>query len=259
MHVVSTVFAIVGTIAAVGLAVLVVRLRAIRRRLEHTNEVMANFIALAAHELRTPVTIVHGFVKTLNHLDGRLDSEQERELRVALEQQTSRMATLVEQLLDLSRLEAEAIEVFPRTVDVRSCLAGVVSTAAGARAGEVEVSVSGDEAATVDPGALEHIVTNLVTNALRYGAAPVRVSATVSGGRLLVLVEDAGPGVPDEIEETLFERFTRAGAARERATGTGLGLAIARAYARAHDGDLRYEGNGQNGARFVVDLPSAAR
>lgn len=258
MHVVTTVFAIAGTIVAVGLAALVVRLRATQAKLEHTNEVMANFIALAAHELRTPVTIVHGFAKTLNHLEGRLDPEQEHDLRAALEQQTARMAALVEQLLDLSRLEAEAIDVAPRPVDLASCLAQIVSTAAGTRAGEVEVVVSGDEAAVVDPSVLEHIVTNLVVNALRYGCAPVRVSASVSGARLLVVVEDAGPGVPGEIEQTLFERFTRAGVARDRSTGTGLGLAIARAYALAHGGDLRYERNGQSGARFVVDLPSAS-
>jgi two-component system sensor histidine kinase MtrB len=259
LHVVTTVFAIVGTIAAVGLSVLVARLRATRAKLEHANELMANFIAVAAHELRTSVTIVHGFAKTLNHLEGRLDTEQEHELRVALEQQTSRMAALVEQLLDLSRVEAEAVDVAPRTVDLSTCLAEIVSTAAGPRAGEVEIAVGGGEAAVVDPSVLERIVTNLVVNALRYGAAPVRVSGTVSGDRLLILVEDAGPGVPVEIEETLFERFTRAGVARDRAAGTGLGLAIARAYARAHEGDLRYERNGQSGARFVVDLPAASR
>ena len=69
-------------------------------------------------------------------------------------------------------------------------------------------------------------------------------------------VEDAGPGVAREIEETLFERFTRAGVSRDRVAGTGLGLAIARAYARAHRGDLRYEPAQPSGARFVVELPS---
>ncbi len=71
-----------------------------------------------------------------------------------------------------------------------------------------------------------------------------------------ILVEDSGPGVAHEIEETLFERFTRAGVARDRVAGTGLGLAIARAYARAHSGDLRYERGQPDGARFVVELPT---
>jgi signal transduction histidine kinase len=224
--------------------------------LEHANEVMLNFVALAAHELRTPVTTIHGFVQTLNHLGARLDERQKDELRVALEQQTARMANLVEQLLDLSRLDAEAIEIRPQTIDIRSRLAGVVAVAAGARNAEVELAVTGADVATIDPSVLDHIVTNLVTNALRYGQAPIRVVATNDDGRLQVCVEDSGPGVAHEIEETLFERFTRAGVSRDRVAGTGLGLAIARAYARAHRGELRYERAQPGGARFVVELPT---
>ena len=75
-------------------------------------------------------------------------------------------------------------------------------------------------------------------------------------GNVKVAVEDSGPGVARELEETLFDRFTRAGVARDRVSGTGLGLAIARAYALAHDGDLRYERAQPSGARFVVELRS---
>ena len=141
-----------------------------RLALERANEVMANFVALAAHELRTPVTTVHGFVQTLNHLGDRLDESQKHELRVALEQQTARMAGLVEQLLDLSRLDAHAIDIAPQAIRLRSRLAEVVTIAAGSRAGEIEVSVSGPDEAVVDPAVLDHIVTNLVTNALAVRA-----------------------------------------------------------------------------------------
>jgi signal transduction histidine kinase len=227
-----------------------------RLALEHANTVMTNFVALAAHELRTPVTTVHGFVQTLNHLGDRLVQEQQQEIRVALEQQTARMAGLVEQLLDLSRLDAEAIDVSPQKVVLHERLAEVVAVAAGTRAAEVELDVAENAEAVVDPAILDHIVTNLVTNALRYGRAPIRVSAIASNGQLRVSVEDSGPGVAREIESTLFERFTRAGVARDRVTGTGLGLSIARAYAQAHRGDLRYERGQPSGARFVVELPS---
>jgi K+-sensing histidine kinase KdpD len=227
-----------------------------RIALEHANEVMTNFVSLAAHELRTPVTTVHGFVQTLNHLSGRLGEEQKQELREALEQQTARMASLVEQLLDLSRLDADAIEVRPQQLDLATHLRKVVATAAGGLAGEIEVVVDADDEVMVDPEVLDHIVTNLVTNALRYGRAPVRVTAAGDRGNVRLSVEDAGPGVAEEIEETLFERFTRAGVARDPMPGTGLGLAIARAYARAHRGDLVYERAEPTGARFVVELPS---
>ena len=227
-----------------------------RLALEHANGVMTNFVALAAHELRTPVTTVHGFVQTLNHLGDRLSAEQKDEIRSALEQQTARMAGLVEQLLDLSRLDAEAIDVSPQKVVLHERLAEVVAVAAGTRAAEVELVVAADAQAVVDPAILDHIVTNLVTNALRYGRAPIRVTATANGAQLRVSVEDSGPGVAREIESTLFERFTRAGVSRDRVAGTGLGLSIARAYAQAHRGDLRYERGQPSGARFVVDLPS---
>ncbi|MBA3841959.1 MAG: hypothetical protein H0X39_04960 [Actinobacteria bacterium] len=228
-----------------------------RLALERANEVMANFVALAAHELRTPVTTIHGFVQTLNHLDERLAEEQKDELRVALEQQTMRMASLVEQLLDLSRLDAEAVEIHPQEIDVRERLAQVVAVAAAGRAADVLLDVPESLVVRIDPSILDHIVTNLVTNAFRYGRAPVRVTArAVAEGGVEVFVEDSGPGVAAELEGTLFERFTRAGVSRDRVAGTGLGLAIAQAYARAHRGDLRYEHGDPSGARFVVELPS---
>ena len=227
-----------------------------RLALERANEVMTNFVALAAHELRTPVTTIHGFVQTLNHLGPRLSSAQQDELREGLEQQTRRMASLVEQLLDLSRLDADAVDVRPQTVLLGPRLHEVVATAAGARVAEVEVIVDEDATATVDPEILDHVVGNLVTNALRYGRSPVRVTASADRGRLRISVDDAGPGVAREIEDTLFDRFTRHGVPRDRVSGTGLGLAIAQAYAQAHHGDLRYERREPTGARFVVELPA---
>jgi len=226
-----------------------------RLALERANELMTNFVALAAHELRTPVTTIHGFVQTLNHVGDRLSEGQKVELREALEQQTHRMAALVEQLLDLSRLDADAVDVRPQVVELEPRLREVVAVAAPGRGDEIEVHVPENASAKVDPQILEHVVTNLVTNAFRYGRSPVRVTATAENGRLRVAVEDSGPGVAREIEETLFDRFTRAGVARDRVAGAGLGLAIARAYARAHRGDLRYERGDPSGARFVVDLP----
>ncbi len=227
-----------------------------RIALERANEMMVNFVALAAHELRTPVTTVHGFVQTLNHLGERLSEEQKEELRLTLEQQTRRMASLVEQLLDLSRLDAEAVEVRPERLDLRGRLEEVVAVSAGVRVDEVVIEIVEPAQAFVDPEILDHIVGNLVTNALRYGRSPVRVIASATDGQLRVAVEDSGPGVARELEETMFDRFTRAGVARDRVAGTGLGLAIARAYAVAHRGDLRYEAAQPTGARFVVELPS---
>jgi signal transduction histidine kinase len=245
--------------ALTGLALDRVRLyqaeHAARIALERADEVKTNFIALAAHELRTPMTTIHGFVSTLHHLADRLDDVQRETVREALFQQTQRMARLVEQLLDLSRLDAEAIDIAPERVDIREQVEEIVSTAALDRSA-IEIDVPDHAVAVVDRGVLERIVTNLVTNAFRYGEAPVKVHAEQTDRHLRLSVEDAGRGVPAEFVPDLFERFTRGEGTRASAIGTGLGLAIARSYARAHGGDLLYENALPHGARFNLIHPT---
>src|SRR2546430_3985014 len=102
---------------------------------------MTTFTPLAAQEPRTPVTTVHGFVQTLNRLGDRLEEDRKDELRVALEQQTRRLASLVEQLLDLSRLDAEAVEIRPPELDLRHRLRQIAQVAAGPPAPHLQVGV----------------------------------------------------------------------------------------------------------------------
>jgi signal transduction histidine kinase len=225
-----------------------------RVALERANDVKLNFIALAAHELRTPMTTIHGFVTTLHHLGDRLDNEQRDQVSKALLQQSERMVRLVEQLLDLSRLDAEAIEIAPEPLALRPHIEEIVAAAAPIPEA-VELDVPADTVAIVDRHAVERIVSNLVTNAFRYGMPPVHVRATQTDRHLRLSVEDSGHGVPAEFVPDLFERFTRSDRSRETASGTGLGLAIARSYARAHGGDLLYEDAVPHGARFQLVLP----
>jgi len=223
---------------------------------ERANELRTNFVALAAHELRTPVTTIHGFVQTLNRLGSRLSDEQRTEIRITLEQQTTRMAQLVEQLLDLSRLDAQAIDIRPEPIEVRKHVADVVAAAAAGRADDVVVDVDPGASAEVDIAAFDRILSNLVTNAFRYGAPPVEVTARHDDGLLKVSVADHGGGVPPEFVGDLFERFARAGVSKDRVAGTGLGLAIAKSYAEAHGGDLVYDAPDGGGARFTLVLPA---
>jgi signal transduction histidine kinase len=253
--------ALVSTLGALtGLALDRVRLfqaeHESRLALERANAVMTDFVALAAHELRTPVTSIHGFVRTLNHLGERLGQERRRQLSEALEQQTERMARLVEQLLDLSRLDAEVIEIAPQRFNVRRRVEEIVGTAALGREAEVEIAVPDDLVAAADPTAFERIVGNLVTNAFRYGSPPVIVSAERTAEAFRVAVEDRGSGVDPSFVPRLFERFSRDEQARARSLGTGLGLAIAHSYARAHDGELVYVQVWPHGARFELVLPA---
>ena len=225
-----------------------------RLALERANEVKSNFVALAAHELRTPMTTIHGFVTTLHHLQDRLDDEQVEQVRNALLQQTQRMATLVEQLLDLSRLDADAIEIVPETVRVRSQVQEIVA-ASVPDPGSVCIEISDETVAIADRNALDRIVSNLVTNAFRYGQPPVTVRAEQSDRHFRLTVEDEGGGVAAEFIPDLFERFTRSERSSRNIVGTGLGLAIARSYARAHGGDLLYTDAVPHGARFELVLP----
>ena len=166
-----------------------------RLALERANEVMTNFVALAAHELRTPVTTVHGFVQTLNHLGDRLDESQQDELRLALEQQTARMAALVEQLLDLSRLDAEAVEVKPQELDLRQRLEDVVAVAAGSRRDDVASRSIGP---TVGRRRSRRSSTTSSPTSSRTRSATGRRRCSSArwstAARCASSVEDAGPG-----------------------------------------------------------------
>ena len=213
------------------------------------DQLKLNFVAIASHELRTPATSVYGVLRTLADRGPQLNEELREELlRVGVEQ-GERLRRLLEELLDLSRLDARAINVEPRPVVLKAVLADVVRGSL-ATADAVELDIPDDLATVVDPLVLERVVSNLVGNAARYGAPPIRISAEQRDRYLRVAVEDCGPGVPKELEGRIFERFARGGGE----TGHGLGLAIARAYAQAHGGDLVHDPR-PGGARFELLIP----
>lgn len=228
-----------------------------RVALERADELKTQFVALAAHELRAPVAKVYGVAATLANRGSELAPDVADELRHLLYAQTDRLRLLVMQLLDLSRLEADAVAIEPTRFPVRRRVEELVAAIAGERAEEVAVDVPPDLEATADLHAFDGVVSNLLYNALRYGAPPIAVQAAQNDRHFRLIVEDRGPGVPPEFVPELFERFTRSSEARNRAGGTGLGLAIARSYAQAHDGDLLYEPAEPHGARFQLVLPNA--
>ena len=245
--------------ALTGLALdrsrLFVREREQRLALERADELKTNFIALAAHELRTPVTSVHGVVRTLDRLGDQLSPRERAELDNALRSQTERMRGLVDQLLDLSRLEAETVPIHPVKLPVRAEVEQLVSASAIGREQEIDVRIPEGLEAIVDRTVFERVVSNLLTNALRHGEAPVTVTAAQSDNHFRLTVEDCGKGVPADFVNDLFERFSRSDEARARGVGSGLGLAIARSYARAHGGDLIHEPVDPQGARFQLVVP----
>ena len=246
--------------ALTGLALdrsrLFVQEREQRIALERADEMKTNFIALAAHELRTPVTSVHGVVQTLDKLGDRLPPEARAELERALRSQSERMRNLVDQLLDLSRLEADTVPISPVRIPVRAEVDELVAASTNGRDDEIDVRIPEGLETVIDRTVFDRVVSNLITNALRHGAAPVVVTARQSDNHFRLVVEDSGTGVPPQFVEDLFERFSRSDEARARGQGSGLGLSIARSYARAHGGDLVHETVEPHGARFELVVPT---
>jgi len=221
----------------------------LHEELVQLDQLKLNFVAIASHELRTPATSVYGILKTLSDRGKELSDDVREELLEVGVEQGERLRRLLEDLLDLSRLDARAINVEPRAIVLKSALADVVHGALPA-GDAVELDIPSDLAAVVDPLVLDRVVSNLVANAARYGAPPIRIAAKQRDRHLRVTVEDSGAGVPRELEGRVFDRFARGGGQ----TGHGLGLAIARAYAQAHGGDLVYDPCGR-GARFELVIP----
>lgn len=228
--------------------------REARTALERADELKSQFVALAAHELRAPVAALFATVDTLDRLAERLDEAERTQLRTLLRSQVERLRALTEQLLDLSRLEAHAIDLKPIPIRVREHVDMLAQSIVGG-SDVLDVLVDPGLEATVDPEAFDRIVANLIGNAVRHGEPPVLIRAEQRDRHFRVVVEDRGPGVPREFEPLLFERFARSGSSKERGEGTGLGLAIARSYARAHGGDLIYQPADPHGAHFELVLP----
>jgi len=209
------------------------------------DDLQRNFVAIASHELRTPAASVYGALVTLRARAGDLSEEVKEQLSEIAWQEADRMRRLIEQLLDLSRLDSGRVRVNTELVNVRDFL----TATAGLRE-DILVDSDGAVQAMLDPLILERVVTNLVSNARAYGKTPIHLTASARGGTLTLVVEDEGAGVPYELVPRLFNRFVRG----SEGHGSGLGLAIARAYTRAHGGDLRYA-RAKRGARFEVVLP----
>jgi signal transduction histidine kinase len=212
------------------------------------DELQRNFVAIASHELRTPATSVYGALMTLRGRGEELSDDMRSQLFEIAWHEADRMRRLIENLLDLSRVDSGRMQKTTQQVDVLHLL----EQAAGSRGDDVMLESEEGLVASIDPLILERILSNLVRNARAYGRPPIRLSASARESTLTIVVEDDGAGVPMELVPRLFDRFVRG----SEGHGTGLGLAIARAYTRSHGGDLRYA-RGKRGARFEIVLPDS--
>jgi signal transduction histidine kinase/predicted hydrocarbon binding protein len=232
-----------------------------RKRAEEARD---EFLSVAAHELKTPLTSLRGFAQLLamQMEDGR--APDPRHLAKALdtiERQSEKLSVLVSQLLDVSRLQAGRLVLDRKRTDVTAIARHVLEAAAPRTRGHaLELIAPRTVTGHVDPIRLEQVITNLVDNAIKYspagGAVGVRVAAR--GASLRITVTDQGIGIPPEHRGKIFDRFHQAHVDR-RLGGMGLGLYISREIAELHGGTLECEESSEAGTRMAVTVPRGSR
>ncbi|MEU1429963.1 HAMP domain-containing sensor histidine kinase [Nocardia sp. NPDC005746] len=222
------------------------------------------FVGDAAHELRTPITGVRSLAEAVLQQPTDTDPEDRQRMLLLLVRETHRAGRLVDDLLDLARIDA-GLQLRREPVDLRALAAAQLDSMRMLYP-DTEFRLTGD-AVTVsaDPERITQILTNLLSNACQamrdHGSATVDVRRSESGSSTVELtVSDTGPGIPAAARERVFDRLVRLDSARDtRPDGSGLGLAIARGLARAHGGDLACiapESRGAQGAVFRLTLPA---
>jgi two-component system, OmpR family, sensor histidine kinase KdpD len=219
--------------------------------LRRSDELKTALLRSVSHDLRTPLTSI---IAAGTALDSPTLTEQERhELSEAVVVEGRRLARLVENLLDVSRLESGSAEPRQEPVD----LAGVLEAAResiGGDGAEVRLGIDAAIPAIVaDPVQLERAFANLLENGVRHGGGrPVLVRSRETGGRLVVRVVDQGPGIPEPERRLIFEPFYRRQGGEQ---GFGLGLAIAKGFIEANGGEIAVESVPGQGSTFVVSFP----
>jgi two-component system, OmpR family, sensor histidine kinase KdpD len=233
------------------------------RLLRDSDELKSTLLSAVSHDLRTPLAGIKALTTTLLQDDLTLPPEVVRDALQGIDEETDRLARLVGDLLDLSRIEAGVLRpsrepvLVPDLID--ETLHRLTSTLAG-RAVTQEVD-DGLPVAQLDYVQMQQVLTNLLENAARYTPAgtPITVGAAADDGALVLWVADRGPGIPADQRARVFDRFYRLEHHETEPHGTGMGLAISRGLVEAHGGRLWVEETPGGGATFRVLLPDAWR
>ncbi len=229
------------------------------RRLENMR---TDFAANVSHEIKTPLTAIQGFVETLAH--GAVDdTEQAQRFLDIIQKHVSRLATIIDDLMQLSRLEqdAETIVLRCRSSNISERISAATQLC-GKKAKEknitVEINADTDLKANIDPDMIEQALINLIDNAVKYSpeGSTILVHAGVADREIQLSVQDQGIGIAQKHLPRLFERFYRVDKARSRKMGgTGLGLAIVKHIIQAHGGQVTVESTLGEGSTFTLHLP----
>jgi signal transduction histidine kinase len=226
--------------------------------LRRLSALRADFVSLVSHELRTPMAAVIGSARTLQQRWRELTAEQRESFLELIAGETGRLATLISDVLDTSRIDAGTFTFRFSDVDLGELVRDSVA-AAGVSSDEVALRADVQEPLPVvrgDPQRLRQVLMNLLDNAIKYSPAgdEVQVRAYADDGRVRIDVRDRGPGIAREDQGLIFEKFGRVTTGNAR-PGTGLGLFIARSIAEAHGGTLEVASAPERGAVFTLELP----
>ena len=214
-------------------------------------------LSAVSHDLRTPLASAKAAVGTLRMSDLPLNEDDRGELLATAEESLDRLSGLVENLLDMSRLQAGALALAIQPIDVADIISAAVTSLAPAGAGVV-IRVPDDiPEVQADPALLERAIANLVQNAVRHSAAvaPPQIAASAYGTTVEIRVIDCGPGVPETDWDQIFRPFQRLGD-RDNTSGVGLGLALSRGLVEAMAGTLSPEGTPGGGLTMTISLPA---
>ena len=217
----------------------------------------AEMISKIAHELRSPLTSVKGFSSTLVKRWDKFTDEQRYQFVETIHADAERMARVVSEVVDLARIEAGRLELHRSAAHLRSIAERAASNVASLVGSErVVISVSDDLSAWADTERLEHVLTNIVENAVKYSdQGPIEVSATaVDDGIVEVAVSDEGVGIAPDRLPTVFDGPAPTGG-RTTPGGTGLGLYLSRRLVEAHGGAIGAESQLGRGSTFTLSLP----
>ena len=228
--------------------------------LAEVDRVRTALLSAVSHDLRTPLASAKAAVGTLRMSDLPLSEEDRSELLATAEESLDRLSGLVENLLDMSRLQAGALALAIQPIDVADVISAAV-TSLGPAASDVIIRVPEDTPdVRADPALLERAVANLLQNALRFSPAdtPPQITASAYGAAVEIRVVDCGPGVPETDRDQIFLPFQRLGD-RDNTTGVGLGLALSRGLVEAMAGTLTPEETPGGGLTMTISLPAVTR
>ncbi|MFL6024265.1 MAG: ATP-binding protein [Marmoricola sp.] len=213
----------------------------------------SDLVATVAHELRSPLTGVKGFVTTLLSKWDRLNDDQKKLMLNTVSTDAERLSRLITELLDVARIDTGRLPLYRREFDATGVIERVVdSVQAGTSRAVLLDADPGECQVYADPDKFVQVVTNLVDNAVRHGEGTVRVRVENADAGLRLTVDDQGEGIPEALRSRVFTKFWKHGVRG----GSGLGMYIVNGLVRVHGGELRIDDAPGGGARITVDWPA---